>query len=149
MEGIKKQIIRQMNQVSCVRRKAMRRWISDRDINRSQHVMLMHLYRAEGLPSQAEIARSMGISEPAVATTLKKMQKAGLIKRNMSERDNRFNEIHITPKGMEIIEQSKSRFEEFDKGVLEGISNEELEAFAKTLGKIGENLEKLKWEGKL
>ncbi len=149
MADKKTEIIRQMNHVSCLRKQAMRRWITDRDINRSQHMMLMHLDRAEGLPSQAEIARAMGVSEPAVATTLKKMQKAGLVVRNMCERDNRYNEIHITPKGKKIIEQSRHRFEEFDQEVLAGISDEDIRVLSEILGRVDANLERLKRDGRI
>ena len=147
MNNKKTEIIRQMNRVSCARKKSIRRWVSDQEINHSQHMMLMYLARAEGLPSQAEIARAMGVSEPAVATTLKKMQKEGLIVRNMREQDNRYNEIHVTEKGKKIIEDSRAKFAQYDKMVLAGISAEEIDALGKILMKIADNLERIKEEG--
>lgn len=99
--------------------------------------------------SQKDIAERFGVSAAAVAMTLKKMEAEGYIKREMSEKDNRFNELHLTEKGREALCQSRTITKEIDDIVYNGITKEEIEGFIAVIKKMQNNLASLpELEGK-
>lgn len=109
-------------------------------IHRSQHMLLMHLAQTESKPSQKELCRRFDISAPAVTALLQKLEKEGFIKRSTDPSDSRQNEIHITPKGRDIVESSRHLFDRTDRAMLEGIHDKELSALSATLEKMMQNL---------
>ncbi len=112
-------------------------------IHRSQHMILMYLYRCENKISQKDIAKHFEISAAAVAVSLKKLESGGYIKRSCSENDNRFNEIEITEKGKEIVDLSHCIFEEIDAETFEGISDSEKLVLVGLLDKVLGNLKNM------
>lgn len=109
-------------------------------IHRSQHMILMYLYRCKDKISQKDIAEHFEISAAAVTVSLQKLEAGGYIKRNCSENDNRFNEIEITEKGKEIVDFSHSLFEQIDAQTLAGINDDEKEALVSVLDRVLLNL---------
>ena len=69
----------------------------------------------------------MEISPPAVAVTLKKLEKGGYISRQCLEEDNRVNEVVVTEKGRQAISESIVCFQEVESAILKGFSDQEME----------------------
>ena len=114
----------------------------DLGIHHSQHRMLMHLARKEAdIPSQKELAKDLGISAAAVATTLKRLEKEGYIARTITDSDNRRNEIHITEEGLSKVTEGREILESTDRSMFEGFTPEELSAFTAYLRRINQNLD--------
>ena len=109
-------------------------------IHRSQHHMLMFLSREESIPSQKQIANYFHVSPAAVAVTLKKLENGGYIERIVSQNDNRFNEIHVTPKGYEVAQQSVKYFNYIDAAPFLGFKEEEIDQLRSLLERMAENL---------
>lgn len=110
-------------------------------VYRSQHRLLMILGKHPDC-SQTELAERLEISPAAVAVSLKKLEKSGFISRQCKKNDNRVNQVVITEKGWEIIDQSVQYFKEMDKAFLKDFSLEELrqlEAFLERMIKNGED----------
>lgn len=110
-------------------------------VYRSQHRLLMILGKHPDC-SQTELAERLEISPAAVAVSLKKLEKSGFISRQCQKNDNRVNQVVITEKGWEIIDQSVQYFKEMDKAFLKDFSLEELrqlEAFLERMIKNGED----------
>ena len=110
-------------------------------VYRSQHRLLMILGKHPDC-SQTELADRLEISPAAVAVSLKKLEKSGFISRQCQKNDNRVNQVVITEKGWEIIDQSVQYFKEMDKAFLKDFSLEELgqlEAFLERMIKNGED----------
>lgn len=122
---------------ACVERR-----IGALNIHHGQHRMLMQLARHEGdVPSQKELAETMGISPAAVTVTLKKLEREGYISRSMTDEDNRRNEIRITEKGISKVTESRAMFEATDKELFADFSPEELETFVSFLERMNRNLD--------
>ncbi len=121
-------------------RRAVENKIGATGVHKSQHMILMYLYRGKCQVSQKDIAKHFEISPAAVAVSLKKLESGGYIERNCAESDNRFNEIKITKKGEELVQYSRSVFEEVDEKAFEGISDTERETLSFLLDKITNNL---------
>ncbi len=109
-------------------------------IHRSQFLLLMYLRNADGLPSQAEIAAHFEISAAAVAISLKKLEKRGLITRVPDNSDSRVNHIVISDSGAELMRKNELLFDENDRAMFRDVSEEERIVFDRVLEKIAENL---------
>lgn len=107
---------------------------------RSQHQLLMFIVRHPNL-SQIQLARMQGISTAAIAVSLKKLEQGGYVERAVDSKDNRYNQIHITEKGLEMARYSISVFEEIEQVMFRGFSQEDLQALGDLLDRIYDNLE--------
>ena len=119
-------------------------YVNETKLHKSQHRLLMVLSRAEKNISQRDLAEILNITPAAVAVTLKKMEKMGLVNRMVAEQDNRYNQVVLTDKGKKIVKESRKIFQYVDEKMFAGFSEEELDAFEGYLNRIKENLIKEK-----
>ncbi len=115
-------------------------------VHRSQHMILMYLFRCKDKVSQKDIAEHFEISPAAVTASIKKLEKGGYISRRSSKSDNRFNEIELTEKGKEVVDYSFNSFDEIDNKSFKGISKQEKETLVTLLDKIILNLKAISEE---
>ena len=143
-----KEIIHQLIGFAMKHRKIMRHYLDETGVYHAQHRLLMEISRHPNA-SQADIARSMDISPATIAVSLKKLEKGGYIHKVMDEADNRFNQITVTEKGNQVVEQSKRIFEATDRKVLKGFSEAEKATLSLLLQKLDVNLARMEEEIKL
>ena len=117
-------------------------YVGETNLHKSQHRMLMVLSRLGINVSQRDLAERLNITPAAVAVTLKKLEKNGLVERTVSESDNRFNQVVLTEKGKQIVKESHKVFGYADEKMFAGFSQEELDIFEAYVTRIKENLEK-------
>ena len=108
-------------------------------IHRGQPPILKYLF-VHGESSQKEISDFLGVSPASVATSIKRLQKNGLVEKKSDENDLRFNKIALTKKGREIYDESVKAFDERDKQMFRGFSEKELENFSDYIDRMIENL---------
>ncbi|MBQ3927319.1 MAG: MarR family transcriptional regulator, partial [Clostridia bacterium] len=82
------------------------------------------------------------ISPAAVATTLKKLEHAGLVERRTNAEDARFNRIDLTDKGREIVSKTKILFRQIDEEMFKDLTQEEMQNLSATLAKLVQALKK-------
>lgn len=123
-----------------LRKKCVDRKINKLGIHHSQHMMLMYLAHHKEMSNQKDIAKIFDISPAAVAVTIKKLENNGYITRNSSQADNRFNEVRITEKGLDIVERSGQIFKDLDKKTFENFTESEIEQFEYLLKKVNKSL---------
>lgn len=123
-----------------LRKKCIDRKINKLGIHHSQHMMLMYLAHHKDIANQKDIAKIFDISPAAVAVTIKKLENNGYITRNSSQADNRFNEVRITKKGLDIVKKSKQTFDDLDKKSFERFSDNEIEQLFHLLNKMYNSL---------
>lgn len=141
MEEQKHKIIHLLGVADRTLKRSISKKVENTGVFRSQHRLLMILGKHSDC-SQTELAERLEISSAAVAVSLKKLEKSGFISRQCQENDNRVNQVVITEKGWEIIDQSVQYFKEMDKAFLKDFSLEELrqlEAFLERMIKNGED----------
>ena len=117
-------------------------FVNETKLHKSQHRLLMTLARLGNNVSQRDLAETLNITPAAVAVTLKKLEKNGLVGRKMAEKDNRYNEVVLTEKGKKIVKESYKVFKYADEKMFDGFSMEELDAFEGYLNRIKDNLAK-------
>lgn len=109
---------------------------------RGQSPILMLLYKNDGM-SQKEMARALNLSPATMTVTLKRMEKAGLVLREMDEHDQRILRVHLSEKGREMCETGESRIGVVTAELLEGFTLEEQQQLNEYLGRIARNMERV------
>lgn len=111
-------------------------------VYRSQHQILMYVSDHPNA-SQKEIAERYKISTAAIAVSLKKLEKGGYIRREVDEKDNRYNQIDLTEKGRQIVDISQSIFGQVEEEMFDGFSGEDFEKLMEYLERVRKNLERI------
>lgn len=110
-------------------------------IHRSQHMTLMFISNHPDA-SQRDIAERFEISAAAVAVTLKKLEAGCYIVRSAVDNDCRRNQISLTEKGREVIDETHTLFSDIDRAMFGGLSSSEIACLSCCLEKMNENLRK-------
>ncbi len=121
-------------------RRCIEKKVSTTGVYLGQHRALMILGRYPEI-SQVQLAERLEISPAAVTHVLKKLESGGYIEKGINEADNRSNQIGITKKGRKVIDKSKLLFEEAEREMFCGFSEEELEQLCAYYKRICNNLE--------
>lgn len=138
MESKQHQIVNLFRRSDQAVRQAIECRVKDTGLHRSQHRLLMILGKNPDC-SQTMLANMLEVSPAAVAVALKKLEKSGYITRQCNEMDNRVNHVVVTEKGMAAIHMSCIYFQEVENALLEGFSEEELDAVERFLKKVIQN----------
>lgn len=116
--------------------------LSETGLHRGQRMMLLHLSDHDSVPSQRELADRFNISPACVARTLKALANEGYINRISDADDQRRNHVSITEKGLKLIRETRTAFDQFDQTACDGITDEELTQLTSLLKRMQENLQR-------
>ena len=143
LEQLQINLIGKMILITKEHRTAVNRYVEKNDLQKSQHRLLLvlsHLIEESSNVSQRDLAESLNVTPAAVAVTLKKLEKNGIISKTTSETDNRYNELSITEKGRQIVKDSKKAFRSTDMQIFKDFTTEEMEQLLSFLGRMEANL---------
>lgn len=90
--------------------------------------------------TQKEIADHLGISAPSVATSLKRMEEAGLVVRLESKTDARKNVLKLTKKGKELNAFADNYILYIDDITYKGFTEEEIDTLVSFFERMNSNL---------
>ena len=90
--------------------------------------------------TQKDVADFMQVSPPSIATSVKRMQKAGLLKKVSNEQDLRCNRLSLTEEGTHAVSACKSGFLAVTQRMLDGFSPQERTALASYIERMMRNL---------
>ena len=138
-----KQAIHLLIQTNHMHRRIIEKRTQNTELHLSQHRMLMHISRFDNIPSQKELAKHFGISDAAVAASLKKLEADGYIERTRVDTDTRHVSIKITSKGMQEIVSSREYFDFVDNTMFNGFTNQEISTLIELIQKANQNLKGL------
>lgn len=97
--------------------------------------------------TQNEIAENIGVSPASIAFSTKRLQKAGLLQKQVNSLNMRCNRLYVTPEGIETLEKFGEDFDSMNQIMFDGFSEEELHRLAEFAGRVTANLEKILKEG--
>ncbi len=126
--------------VNRLHRSVVEKKFKELGVHRTQHMLLVYIAKSDTPPSQKQIAHHFDVTPAAVAMSLKKMEKNGLIERKSSECDSRVNFIQLSQKGREVQEKTMEMFKTMDETAICGVSEEELNMLNSILERMAENL---------
>jgi len=103
-------------------------------------VPILRLLSENGTMTQRQIAEETRVTPATICGTMKRMEKAGLIRRESNAKDGRVNCISLTEEGRERMTQAKAAIDQSHAEMLSGFSEEELRTLLGFVSRMGENL---------
>lgn len=138
----KQSLVEKYIMVNKLHRMYLERELNKSGVYRSQHQILMCLAKHPNA-SQKEIASQQHVSTATIAVSLKKLEKGGYISRMADRKDNRYNQICITPKGQSVVDGSIQVFRRVEDAFFKGFSEQELDGMEEFLNRMRLNMEYL------
>ncbi len=139
MSNSYKKAVHNMCKVTLLHRYRISTALSGLNIYRGQPEILEYL-KEHGGCSQRELADFLGVTPASIATSLKRMSKAGFIERSADEADRRINRMRLTEKGEATRKAGQAECDKVDRLMFAGFSDDEIAAFSDMLSRIGKNL---------
>ncbi len=90
--------------------------------------------------TQNELSDGLGVSPPSVAVSVKRLEKAGLLKREPDKDDTRRNRLSVTEDGLKALERFHSVCLETDARLFSGFADEEKETLVAYLTRLTGNI---------
>jgi DNA-binding MarR family transcriptional regulator len=104
--------------------------------------ILMSLYYQEGL-SQDSLAQSKGFDKTMIAKSIRRLEREGIVYREIDQEDKRIKRLYLTEKGREIRPEMKRIGLELNELLLKGFGPSELSFAIETIRKIALNAARL------
>lgn len=139
LKNLYQDTVHKLCRVSLLHRYRISTALSGLRVYRGQPEILEYLIKC-GDCSQREIAEEMGVSPASIATSIKRMKKAGFVEQAIDPDDRRINRIRITEEGKRIYNIGKSECNKTDMLVFNGFTEEEIGQFSRMLSRIINNL---------
>ena len=92
--------------------------------------------------TQKQIANDILVTPASIATSIKRMQKSGLITKRIDDENLRNNRISVTAKGRKLVYDWEKEMAKLDEKQFDGFTDEEIATYIKLTEKVLENLEK-------
>lgn len=129
----------EMCRVSLLHRYRISNAVSHLHLYRGQPQVLEYLIEHGGC-SQVELSEALGVSGASIATSIKRLCKAGFVERHEDENDRRINRIFVTEKGKETFLQGDAECKKVDALMFKGFSEDEISGLLSMLQRIEDNL---------
>ena len=121
-------------------RRTMHRYFCSIGLFNGHPAMLFHLRRQPGI-TQKELAARLEISPASVATSVRRLESAGLVRREGDPADGRVSHLYLTPEGEEM-DAACARGRDFLIDTLyQGLTPEETDTLYVVLEKMTANLQ--------
>lgn len=101
--------------------------------------VLLALWEADGR-TQAELVRLVDVEQPTLANTLRRMERAGLVRRTPDPADRRAARIHLTDRGRAIEEALTRGAHRVNEHALRGLNAAQRAAVLTALRQVIDNL---------
>jgi DNA-binding MarR family transcriptional regulator len=108
-------------------------------LHKSQPPMLIHLSHEDGI-SQKQLTENIGVSPASVNNMIKRMERAGFVKRRRDDEDERVSRVYLTQAGRQIIAQVEASSDQLRKVALAGFTDTEVDTLRAYLQRILGNL---------
>lgn len=112
-------------------------------VSQARWLVLWHLSRGKKLPTQGELASSVGVEHPTLARLLDALEAQQLIERQPDQTDRRVKKIALTNKALAIIEDIESIATGLRKEIFAGLSEHDIQHCQDIHLRMLANLEKI------
>lgn len=89
---------------------------------------------------QKSLEITLNLSRATISDVLQRMEKKGLIKRQIDEKDTRTKKITLEGKAKEMYEEGKTKLTTLEQKAVKDISEKELETFLKVIKQMIDNI---------
>ena len=133
-----------VNIFNCKLKKYMASIFKSEGINlTAEQFLVMDTLWNQGEMTQQTIALIIQKDKNSVTQFIDNLEKKGLVQRVVDSSDRRVNKIRLSPTGLEMKDNTKNVAISAINGILEGISEEELQTFVNVLNRACNNIERL------
>ena len=108
-------------------------------LTRTQWRALAYLYRTPGM-TQTELAGQLEPERARIGQAIDRLENRGLVGRRSAEDDRRVWQVHLQPAAIDLLPKMRVEADQVYERLLEGIKDEDLEAFKSTLATMQRNL---------
>ncbi len=129
-------IIVRGSQVYCSRK------LSDYGINAAEEYILMYLMGHKDANQEA-VAKFFVLDKGTVARSLQKLESKGFIVRKINDDNQREKVITLTDKALNLKQVLSELLVDWRSAMFDGMSDEEVAAFEKAVGRVAENITKI------
>ena len=130
----------QINHLARLMAQALRERIEPLGVVPGQFAQLLALFEQDG-QSQRELCQRVRIEQPTMANTLRRMERDGLIRRLPDPSDGRRTSVMLTERARGLEESLVGAARSVNSAATNGLTEEELATFMRTLSRIIGNLE--------
>lgn len=89
---------------------------------------------------QKDLEDCLNLRRATISDVLQRMEKNGVIKREIDSNDTRTKKILLTQKSRTFFESGRNRMKELENIAIRNISHEELKTFSNVINKMIENM---------
>lgn len=139
--------MRRLNKLHLLHRIYLQKAAVNNGLYGGQPPLLEYVEKHPGC-TQAELADFLKVSPPCIATSVKRMQKAGLITKKEDSQDMRRSHLYLTPLGEQKSAQCRKDANAIDLQLFGGFTPEEMQSFDNMLDRMLSNLSVGEYEGK-
>ena len=132
----------QVAQLSRAWRSELDRRLVGLGLSQARWLVLLHLARFSEMPTQRELAQSIGVEGPTLARLLDSLESQGLVIRVAVPEDRRAKKIALQPDAQPLIEKIEAIANALRQEVFVGVDEEELRICMRVHARILANLEK-------
>ena len=113
--------------------------LSQLGLHVSQELVLFVLWREEGI-SQSELAARLRVELPTVTKAVHRMERAGLLIRQVDEEDTRVSRVYMTEKGRALYAPALNVWQDVEARMLHGMTEIEQAFLRRLLQQMVSNL---------
>ena len=130
----------QVAQLSRAWRSELDRRLVGLGLSQARWLVLLHLARFSEMPTQRELAQSIGVEGPTLARLLDSLESQGLVTRVAVPEDRRAKKIALQPDAQPLIEKIEAISTQLRHEVFAGIDEDDLrrcqQVHARVLGNL-------------
>lgn len=132
----------QLAQLSRSWRAELDRRLAGLGLSQARWLVLLHIGRFAELPTQRELAQSVGVEGPTLARLLDSLEAQGLVVRHAVQEDRRAKKIALCPPAKPLIEQIEAISTQLREELFAGIDEDDLRRCQQVHARILGNLER-------
>src|SRR6218665_2830909 len=117
----------QLAQLSRSWRAELDRRLSGLGLSQARWLVLLHLALLEEVPTQRELAKSVGVEGPTLARLLDGLEAQGLVQRQAVPEDRRAKKVVLSPEARPLIEKIESIAQGLRMELFQGISEADIQ----------------------
>ena len=146
MEATLEHLQKLQMEIGNLHRSQKHRLSAEYGLHRAQPAILFLVGENPGC-SQNDLAEMLFVSPASIAVSLRRMEEAGLITREVPQDDRRRHRLVLTPKGEQINGLCASRARKMDQAMVCGLTEKELQQLCGLMEKIASNLKQMLSQG--
>lgn len=118
--------------------------LREHDLTFSQMQVLGVVERSGGTIAQKEIEKILDVSHPTIVGLVNRLQDKGFVVCETDDTDRRSKIVSLSPKAVSLGRTMREKRDMAERGMLDGLSDEEIEQLDTLLRKLYANMEERK-----